>query len=323
MYGWRLALQWHSMIGESTSLVGVLVLLLAGGLVGCGGTKPVQLPPQSLNQAVERGYGDDTIAAAEGEDAGEVVAAESTATEGEENQENQENSESKVPVGEVATAAPQPSASSAEERQPRDRTLVIIGEEDDDAAEAANPLLAASMAERRRRRTAPAAVAVINDKNLAEYAEGGHLTYSDTTAASGAGAQSEEEVAAEQARAEEELYWRTRVRSLRTQWRENADLVTELEQRAEGLRRDFYAEDDPYVRDRRIKPEWDRTLDRLDEARRGVERSREDLLTALEEGRRAGALPGWLRDGLELEPTSVVEEEMPEVDPEEPKVVDP
>jgi len=310
------------MIGQRTPLVGVPILLLVGGLTACSGSQPVELPPQSLNQAVERGYGDDSLAESEGEDdAGAPEAGATTASLAAENKEKKEDSESTVPVDEVASAAPEPAAPTADTQRPRDATLVVIGEKGDDTPESANPLLAASLAERKRRRTAPAAVAVINDKNLAEFAAGGNLTYTtDTEPPTGVASQDR---AAQEARAEEELYWRTRVHSLRAAWRENADLVAELENQAEGLRRDFYAEDDPYVRDRRIKPEWDRTLDRLEEARRGVERSREDLLTALEEGRRAGALPGWLRDGMELEPKAVPHEEMPEVDPEEPQVVDP
>jgi hypothetical protein len=227
---------------------------------------------------------------------------------------NDEKSEV-VSVDEVATAAP-------DRPQPKsDGSVVVIGRESgaDDPA-AANPLIAASVAERRRRQTAPAAVAVINDKNLAEFAEGGKLTVVE---APPKGTDDSLDAAADLARADEELYWRTRVRSLRAEWRRNADLIGKLEEQAEDLRRQFYAEDDPYVRDRRIKPDWDRTLDRLEEARRAVERSREELAAVVEEGRRAGALPGWLRAGAELEPSPEIDEEMPELDPEEPRVIDP
>ena len=76
-----------------------------------------------------------------------------------------------------------------------------------------------------------------------------------------------------------------------------------------------------------IKPEWDRTLDRLHEARRTIDRAQEQLDLALEEGRIAGALPGWLRHGEELEPPveEPAEEGEPEIgaEPGEPKVIDP
>lgn len=282
----------------------MFVVPLAAVLLGCSGTKPVDLPPQSLNEAANREFGDDPLAVSEIPEA-----------EIEEVSSNDEESEV-VSVDEVAAAAPSRTPRAASD----DGSLVVIGGGDEEALEAANPLIAASAAERRRRQTAPAAVAVINDKNLAEFAEGGKLTIAE-----GSPDRSAEglDAAASMARADEELYWRTRVRSLRAEWRESADLIAELEGQAEGLRRQFYAEDDPYVRDRRIKPEWDRTLDRLEEARRAVERSREELAKALEEGRRAGALPGWLRDGAELEPEPKKIEETPELDPEEPTVIDP
>src|SRR4029078_9636142 len=77
----------------------------------------------------------------------------------------------------------------------------------------------------------------------------------------------------------------------------------ELEARAASLRTRFYAQDDPYVRDGEIKPAWDPARESLDEAKERA-RSLEDQLGAvLEEGRQAGALPGWLRDGIELEPS--------------------
>ncbi|MFW6206659.1 MAG: hypothetical protein ACOC5J_01865, partial [Gemmatimonadota bacterium] len=69
-----------------------------------------------------------------------------------------------------------------------------------------------------------------------------------------------------------------------------------------------YAQDDPYVRDGRIKPAWDRVLDRIGETRSRNGTLREELQQAVQEGRRAGALPGWLREGIELEPAP---EELP------------
>jgi hypothetical protein len=101
----------------------------------------------------------------------------------------------------------------------------------------------------------------------------------------------------------DERFWRDRVRGLRQQWAAAVDSIGELEARAASLRTRFYAQDDPYVRDGEIKPAWDKALENLDEARHRA-RSLEDQLGAvLEEGRQAGALPGWLRDGIELEPS--------------------
>jgi hypothetical protein len=86
------------------------------------------------------------------------------------------------------------------------------------------------------------------------------------------------------------------------------DEIADLERDADGLRRRFYAESDPYVRDTRVKPDWDRVLDRIREMREAAERRRRELVEHLEEGRRAGAMPGWLREGIELEPAALAEE---------------
>ena len=76
---------------------------------------------------------------------------------------------------------------------------------------------------------------------------------------------------------------------------------------AATLRSQFYSTDDPYVRDSKVKPQWDRALAELEEARRRAEAGPAEVEAFLEEGRRVGALPGWLRDGVELEPVPVLE----------------
>jgi hypothetical protein len=78
------------------------------------------------------------------------------------------------------------------------------------------------------------------------------------------------------------------------------------------------------VRDTQVKPEWDRVLERLEATRARVETRKRELSELLEEGRRAGALPGWLREGVEQEP--IVEEPEEEIVPHqsiEPPIVDP
>ncbi|HEV8237821.1 MAG TPA: hypothetical protein VGS57_00460 [Thermoanaerobaculia bacterium] len=161
----------------------------------------------------------------------------------------------------------------------------------------AQELAAAAAAERERRRNAGPATMVINNANLAQHATG-KLTIVSGAEPARAGA-----AAPANDTAKDERYWRDRVRGLREQWAAAVDAIGELEARAASLRTRFYAQDDPYVRDGEIKPAWDRALENLEESRRKA-RSLEDQLGAvLEEGRQAGALPGWLRDGIELEPS--------------------
>lgn len=152
---------------------------------------------------------------------------------------------------------------------------------------------AARAARERRAHSAPSAI-VITDKNLKQHATG-QLTVATPGKKTEAAADPEQPVRDEQ-------YWRSKALEIRLRWRHAADDMKELETSANGWRRSFYAEKDPNVRNARIKPEWDRALDRLEEARAEVEASKKELAELLEEGRTAGALPGWLREGIDQEP---------------------
>jgi hypothetical protein len=122
---------------------------------------------------------------------------------------------------------------------------------------------------------------------------------------------------------QDEQYWRNRALEIRQRWKSAAEEAVELEKNAASLRRRFYAEADPYVRDTKVKPEWDRVLDRLEEARAEIEIAKEELAALQEEGRRAGALPGWLREGADLEPAQEKKtDNLPTVEPTEPPMYD-
>lgn len=201
---------------------------------------------------------------------------------------------------------------------------------------------AARKAREERARTGSSRV-VVNDENLHEF-QGEGLTFAEPGAEEegqepgdadpeGAGDTDAEggsrEAETDGATADGgEEYWRSRLLDLRLRLREAVDELDELQERAGSLRRSFYAQDDPFVRDGRIKPAWDRVLDRIEATRRGIGELREELQQALEEGRRAGALPGWLREGIELEPApeelpeEVGEEEPGRHRPEDPEVVE-
>ena len=177
-------------------------------------------------------------------------------------------------------------------------------------------LVEAARAERERRARSGPPVAVITDKNVSKSK--GHITVADPKKP----AVSAVDAAALQT-VRDEQYWRSRALDIRTRLRQATDRLQDLELSAAGWRRRFYAEEDPYYRDGKIKPEWDRILAQLEETRNEAETTRKELDDFLEEGRRAGALPGWLREGGELEPPA---EEKPKntgpgiVDAQEPQI---
>jgi len=195
--------------------------------------------------------------------------------------------------------------SAAQELEPTppaadDPTVIVL---DDPAGEEGPSTLveAAAQARAERSLTAPPVIRITND-NLAEHAAGGVLTI-----AAPANLDGEDEGATAGEPSTEETYWRRRGLEIRQRWREAYDAIPLLSAKVEDLRTRFYATDDPYVRDGQVKPEWDRAIADLEEARFKAGQGAEEVAQYLEDGRRAGALPGWLRDGLELEPEPVVE----------------
>jgi hypothetical protein len=193
---------------------------------------------------------------------------------------------------EPAPAKPEPS---------RDGKVVVV-DPGDDPAHHPKTLVEAAREERERRAHAGEPVAVITNKTLPHSK--GQMTYAQP----GAKPAGEKAIAAEADKAKEkgeargETYWRQRGLEIRQRWHRAADEVAKLEQSVADWRRRFYSEDDPAVRDAQVKPEWDRALDRLQHQKEEVLATQRELDGFLEEGRRAGALPGWLREGNDLEP---------------------
>ena len=99
-----------------------------------------------------------------------------------------------------------------------------------------------------------------------------------------------------------EAWWRREIRDRRERWSALVDEILDLEDRTEELRRRFYAESDPWHRDARIKPEWDRALDRLAAARDEARLAEREVQSFIDLGREQNVYPGWLREAAELEP---------------------
>ena len=202
-----------------------------------------------------------------------------------------------ITAPQTVTLAPAPTPGHVEQpvAAPVRWTDPVVIDEGTNHESGAEELAAVAAAERERRHRAGPRGVVINNANLAEHATG------KLTIAQGSGTAAKTPPA--EGPAKDERYWRDRVRALREQWAAAVDSIGELEARAANLRTRFYAQDDPYVRDGEIKPAWDKALENLDEARIRARKLEDQLAATLEEGRQAGALPGWLREGVELEPT--------------------
>jgi hypothetical protein len=198
----------------------------------------------------------------------------------------------------VAATSPQeaedsPASTAAPQR--REGSVIVI-DPGTEAGEETRSLVEIARAERERRATAGRPVAVITNKTLPKSSGKGTAPVPQPVVAPAPAP----EAGLEAAKGEE--YWRSRGRAIRERWRQALTEAERLEQRIVDLRRRFYAEADPHRRDAQIKPEWDRALEQLEQARTEAEVARLELDAFLEEGRRSGALPGWLREGAEDEP---------------------
>ena len=96
--------------------------------------------------------------------------------------------------------------------------------------------------------------------------------------------------------AAEEARWRETARRLRERVSDGKDRVARLDAETKKLENDFYAWDDGQYRDNVIKPAWDKKREELETARRDLEEAERDLADLPEKARKAGALPGWIRE---------------------------
>ena len=224
---------------------------------------------------------------------------------------------------------------------PRNTTVVI------DPGGAVKPKTPAELSEaskRDRERYGDRSVGELNDGNLAELASRGKVTFAGSAPPAprpkglptrttrspppppprrpppqpqGMGRDGADEASCDEA------CWRRRAYELREAWSRSVEEIDDLEQEVADLRWRFYAEDDPWVRDSQVKPAWDRALDALRHARDESDRYRERIDELMEEGRRAGALPGWLREGIELEPKTTGDDTTTDTaEPIEPPVLE-
>jgi len=300
---------WKTVTGEADRVTGspslaALVALLVLVMTACSGTKdePDSLPPQSVSQAtLDDSEFEEYVVTQEDEHVDakpEVIAG----TE----ESDQQVVEEAVVADEVVLE--------------QDDTLIVIEDEAEETAEHEMSLVETARAEQARRRTTQKTGIVITDKNLSDYA-GGQLTISEgpaiaITNESLGGNGDDDELALDEA------YWRDRGLEIRLAWKEASERVQELEADVFNLRMRFYAEDDPFFRDSQIKPAWDHAIEELNGTREEVDLRQQELEDFMEEGRVAGALPGWLREGIELEPVEADEEDMEIAEPGEPDTMD-
>jgi hypothetical protein len=93
-----------------------------------------------------------------------------------------------------------------------------------------------------------------------------------------------------------EEYWRNETRRVRERMAQLRAAIVRLENETRKLEADFYSWDDGAYRDGVIKPAWDKAREDLATARRELPLAEREVDELPDRARRAGALPGWLRE---------------------------
>jgi len=198
-------------------------------------------------------------------------------------------------------AAPPPVPPPIRAIRPTPSSVKVIDSGGDDSRP--KTLAEASRLAKAQKGKAGESVAIINDDNLHEYAQGAEVIVLESEPAAPEPELDPLPAADESPEIRDEQYWRSRALELRMGWRRTIDRITELELESAALRQQFYAEDDPYLRDSQLKPAWDRVLDRLEQLRDQSTQYQQELDVFIAEGQRTSTPQGWLNQGWELEPS--------------------
>jgi len=91
-------------------------------------------------------------------------------------------------------------------------------------------------------------------------------------------------------------YWKERASGARDRVEQAQRDLDEAEARVSRDENDFYSWDDGQYRDNVIKPEWDRAKEAVERSRKELGDAKAALENLEDEARKAGALPGWIRE---------------------------
>jgi hypothetical protein len=148
----------------------------------------------------------------------------------------------------------------------------------------------------KKRKEGKVKVTITNDTLVTDPRKGWLTTSAPRLPSPAASPAGEERTPTPSPAEEAEAYWRERMHSARGRVEELREQVGQLEKESKKLENDFYSWDDGQYRDGVIKPAWDRKREELETARRNLGQAEKELSELPEKARKAGALPGWLRE---------------------------
>jgi predicted RNase H-like nuclease (RuvC/YqgF family) len=159
-----------------------------------------------------------------------------------------------------------------------------------------SPSLADAVRAARKKKESRAPVSITNETLVTDPKKGRLSTASPRSVTPSAPVPEEVKSTPPAPAEEAETYWRERMHSARARVEELRERIRQFELESKKLENDFYSWDDGQYRDGVIKPAWDKKREELNTARKELEQAEKDLSELPDKARKAGALPGWLRE---------------------------
>lgn len=166
-------------------------------------------------------------------------------------------------------------------------------------------LVEAAKKEKERRAKVSKPSKVINNETITEYLKGKEYTPGTIEQAGEASAASSEAKSPKSKEEEytgptdlygrNESYWRNRIQEAKDRIKALESEAENLQSQMNAMRRAFYAIDDPNQREL-LNVQINKTFELIDKNKAELEEAKKELENIREEGRKSGALPGWIYD---------------------------
>jgi len=165
-------------------------------------------------------------------------------------------------------------------------------------------LAEAAKKEKERREKVSKPSKVINNETIAEYLKGKEYTPGTIEQFGEASVPSLEEKSPKSKEeytgptdlnGRNEAYWRNRIQNAKDKIKALEAEGENLQSQMNAMRRAFYAMDDPNQREL-LNVQINKTFELIDKNKAELEKAKKELEDIREEGRKSGALPGWIYD---------------------------
>jgi len=200
-----------------------------------------------------------------------------------------------APIPLTPDAAPEaPTSDSVPMRSPSSTTIVVEGGSSK-GGDAGEDIVTIARAEREKRTQAqPPSIVITNDSLVRRPGPKSKPKVAKPLPLPTVGSARPED------REQQEDLWKSRALEIRQRLKEDREKAERLKRLTASMRERFYLAPPQLGRDDTLWQEWGRLQESSSQADKDVKDTEEELEKFMEEGRLAGAEPGWLANGEEL-----------------------